>query len=89
MKLLCLLTGLVEPRRPPSRGRGLKYHAVSEAARSYLSPPLAGAWIEICLAECWWAIRPSPPLAGAWIEIGMPPMTPGPGLVAPPRGGVD
>ncbi len=89
----------------------MKYHAVSEAARSYLSPPLAGAWIEIgphpggsplggspplagawieiCLAECWWAIRPSPPLAGAWIEIGMPPMTPGPGLVAPPRGGVD
>ena len=55
----------------------MKYHAVSEAARSYLSPPLAGAWIEICLAECWWAIRPSPPLAGAWIEIGMPPMTPG------------
>ena len=67
----------------------MKYHAVSEAARSYLSPPLAGAWIEIGPHPGGSPLGGSPPLAGAWIEIGMPPMTPGPGLVAPPRGGVD
>ena len=38
--------------RPPSRGRGLKFLDVKDLSAADVSPPLAGAWIEIrqCLS---------------------------------------
>ena len=53
-----------KPRRPPSRGRGLKYNVSREIIKVYWSPPLAGAWIEIKRDDDGQGLRRSPPLAG-------------------------
>ena len=69
LKVVILPPG--EPRRPPSRGRGLKCIPSGSDGAPPWSPPLAGAWIEISLApEPGYSLgsRP-PPSRGAWIEI--------------------
>ena len=54
-----------------------------------MSPPLAGAWIEILEVIAHGRETASPPLAGAWIEIRIIPVSSASSSVAPPRGGVD
>ena len=81
--------------RPPSRGRGLKFLDVKDLSAADVSPPLAGAWIEISSASIFSWYAASPPLAGAWNEIlSLIHIQVSAGLlssiaVAPPRGGVD
>ena len=54
-----------------------------------MSPPLAGAWIEMLVFPSVQSSYRSPPLAGAWIEMSKSPLPGSCCLVAPPRGGVD
>ncbi len=53
-------------RSPPMRGRGLKPHRLA-VLNGGCCPPLAGAWIEIDLDQCWRWFKVAPH-AGARIE---------------------
>ena len=67
----------------------MKFLDVKDLSAADVSPPLAGAWIEISSASIFSWYAASPPLAGAWIEI-LAMIEPSCQLVvAPPRGGVD
>ncbi len=75
--------------RPPSRGRGLKSLRSWYTIRRTLSPPLAGAWIEIAVKSPDTLLIGRPPSRGRGLksmssEDGTALMN-----VAPPRGGVD
>ena len=65
----------------------MKFLDVKDLSAADVSPPLAGAWIEISSASIFSWYAASPPLAGAWIEISLAP-EPGYSLGSrPPRGG--
>ena len=53
----------------PSRERGLKYNFIMCDKLSEIVAPLAGAWIEIAVADIKSRWSDVAPLAGAWIEI--------------------
>ena len=67
----------------------MKFLDVKDLSAADVSPPLAGAWIEISSASIFSWYAASPPLAGAWIEIQVSAGLLSSIAVAPPRGGVD
>ena len=70
LKLFSVSTSKKERWSLPSRERGLKCINPKRMIQNMSVAPLAGAWIEIAIADPLTNMRSVAPLAGAWIEIG-------------------
>ncbi len=77
------------PRRPLTRGRGLKQTGTGVLASRRASPPYTGAWIETIVTAERGLRAPSPPYTGAWIETRRQRRHRSRRRVAPLHGGVD